>query len=279
MKRYGYSLNRGPGLVHNNRVMNPQQVKHSRIAQGTTQVVDPFVVAKRPTAAAGAPVARKTPDSTQPPASPAYRPPAGPLHVRYMPDVRAPQPTRPNPHPVKAPAVTAVPRPATPHPPVRPVAGDIRPARPVAGPAPAGPEQADKVQTAKAKPASRPWSFEEQETWRDRPGKVALLAIGGLLLGALSLFSLELGQIVLAIYAIVAVWRGWASRQAFAIALGVFGGIVITSLHSSWRPLADNLAVYAFLLLCVGTVLMWLEMRRESRSVRAVSDAAPSRVR
>ncbi len=120
--------------------------------------------------------------------------------------------------------------------------------------------------SANAASDTRRWSFQQQETWRDRPGRTVTLVICGLLFGGLSLFSLELGQIVLAVYAIVALWRRWPSRQTFTVALGMFGGIIVTSLVEAWRPLADNLAVYAFLLLCLGVLQMGLEMRRDNRS-------------
>lgn len=222
------------------------------------QVVDPFVAVQPPAGRAPA-------QPTAPEAGAKYRPPAGPLHVRYMSDVRPARPARPAggvqgvqarpatvaPRQAAAPAAKAVSPPVQPRQHVRAAATEAAPAVPVAKPT--------------AQPSGRPWSFEEQETWRDRPGKVAMLAMAGLLLGGLSLFSLELGEIAVAAYAIVAIWRRWPSRQAFAIALGMFGGTVVTSLVPAWRTLAGNLAVYAFLLLCIGTVLMWLEMRRDAR--------------
>ena len=205
------------------------------------QVVDPFVVAAPRPQRPAVPRAGVKPDPPRAAAPKAggYRPPAGPLHVRYMPDVKPGRPATVAPRPK---AVAATPQPA------------------------AKAQAAAKPQPQVAVPAKRPWSFEERETWRDRPGRTVTLAAGGLLLGGMSLFSVELGQLALAVYAIVAIWKRWPSRQAFAIALGMFGGIIVTSLVAAWQPLADNLAVYAFLLLCVGTILLAFEVRRDAKA-------------
>lgn len=202
----------------------------------------------------------KRPTDIQPPA---YRPPAGPMHARFVNDV-APRRKPAGAAAAKAPAV----RKASGH--FNPDLVRLR----------AGNKKQSKVNDVHIqrepgaggdKPASAPlgarrWSFQQQETWRDHPGRTATLVVCGLLFGGLSLFSLELGQIVLAVYAIVALWRRWPSRQTFTVALGMFGGIIVTSLVEAWRPLADNLAVYAFLLLCLGVLQMGLEMRRDNRS-------------
>lgn len=191
---------------------------------------------------------------------PAYRPPAGPMHARFVNDVAPRRKT--------AGAVTSAKQPA-----VRRQAGHFNPDLVRAQAGKKRPKTSDvriERQTGADGPqAGRRWSFQQQETWRDRPGRTAVLMICGLLFGGLSLFSLELGQIVLAVYALVALWRKWPSRQTFTLALGMFGGIIVTSLVEAMRPLADNLAVYAFLLLCLGVLQMGLEMRRDSRSGQA----------
>lgn len=95
--------------------------------------------------------------------------------------------------------------------------------------------------------------------------KLALLglAMTALLIG-LSLFSLQLGELVLAVYAIIAIWKRLTSRLSFALALATFGGIIVTQLLSPDSGIADNLAVYAFLLLCIGTISLAREVRQGS---------------
>ena len=89
--------------------------------------------------------------------------------------------------------------------------------------------------------------------------------IGGVAIGSLALFSLQVGEVALAVYAILALWKRWPSRQTFILALAMFGGIILTSLLEPFRYIAENLAVYAFLLLCIGTVQLAVEVRRDMR--------------
>ncbi len=96
-------------------------------------------------------------------------------------------------------------------------------------------------------------------------GKLAIVGITlGVIFGSLSLFSLQLGQIVIAIYAIIAVWRRLPSRLTFLLALLMFGGIILTQLFTPDSGISENLAVYAFLLLCVGTLSLAREVRQDS---------------
>jgi hypothetical protein len=100
----------------------------------------------------------------------------------------------------------------------------------------------------------------------------AWAVVGAVVIGGLSLFSQEIGEIALAIYAVVALWRRWPSQQTFALALAMFGGIILSSLLTSFnlpyldniQQISENLAVYAFLLLCIGTVALAREVRHDS---------------
>jgi len=101
------------------------------------------------------------------------------------------------------------------------------------------------------------------------------LAVVGIVMAALltglSLFSLQLGQIVLGIYAVIAIWKKLASRLSFMLALMTFGGIIVTQTLSPDSGIADNLAVYAFLLLCIGTVSLAREVRQGGRQQQAAT--------
>jgi hypothetical protein len=96
---------------------------------------------------------------------------------------------------------------------------------------------------------------------------ISLTLVG--ILVFLSAYSLKLGQLMIAIYAIVAIWRKLSSRLTFILALAMFGGIIIAQVVSPDSGIADNLAVYAFLLLCVGT----FGLAREVRSVKQTNSA------
>lgn len=119
-----------------------------------------------------------------------------------------------------------------------------------------------------AKPAAPPQPAYEHH--KPRPelrkhwnlGKLAIVGITlGVIFGGLSLFSLQLGQIVIGIYAIIAVWRRLPSRLTFLLALLMFGGIILSQLFIPDSGISENLAVYAFLLLCVGTLSLAREVR------------------
>lgn len=86
----------------------------------------------------------------------------------------------------------------------------------------------------------------------------------GLLLAGVAVFSSAAGQLILLVYAILAIWKRWPSQQTFGLALLMFVAIIITSLIEPVRYLADNLAVYAFLLLCIGTISLAREVRQDS---------------
>jgi hypothetical protein len=114
----------------------------------------------------------------------------------------------------------------------------------------------DLVVTTPAKASSK----------RRERSKLAVFGIvGAVLLGGLSLYSLGLGQLLLAFYAVIAIWKRFASQQTFILALAMFGGIIVASAIPVLKPIAENLAVYAFLLLCIGTISLTREVRSDMK--------------
>lgn len=267
------------------------------------------------------------PAAPQPAAKPkaAYTPPAGPLHLQYLPKPPTPPsarkaaqtgPQRPQLATAPAaPATTSAPRPQPkPHgisvdglmpvkrkpapvpklkqaPPVRelirrpaPTAQDMplrkspaaplapkvaaipvsqrQPAKPVVKPA-AGPSAQTAARPTVKQAVKTSFTWDKPDT--DKPVSTPVL-LGGVAVGSLSLFSLQIGELALAVYFVLALWKHWPSRQTFMLALVMFGGIILTSLLEPFRYIAENLAVYAFLLLCIGTVQLAIEVRREMRA-------------
>lgn len=98
-----------------------------------------------------------------------------------------------------------------------------------------------------------------------KEGVSTLWLLAGAAIAGLALFSVMAGQVAIAVYGIVALWRRWPSQQNFALALVMFGGIIIASLVPAFQTVANNLAVYAFLLLCIGTLSLAREVRRDTR--------------
>jgi hypothetical protein len=76
--------------------------------------------------------------------------------------------------------------------------------------------------------------------------------------------SLSVGEIAIGAYGLFAVARGVASRTTFLLALTALGVIIAAlGLQGSDSETGQNFAVYAFLLLVVGTVSLGIEARRE----------------
>ncbi len=200
----------------------------------------------------------------------AYRPPAGPLHLKYQTHQK---------HQVRPAQAVGEP--------VKPVGGHLVSHVPSASlrPAPARPSEQTALPRPSAQQSPKPsvklrqrQSMLEKMKPRMKTSpavaqsgrKISTWAVAGVAaIGGLALFSVEVGQLALLGYAIAAIWRRWPSQQTFALALAMFGGIIITSLLASLmesiRYIAENLAVYAFLLLCIGTASLALEVRRDTR--------------
>jgi hypothetical protein len=83
----------------------------------------------------------------------------------------------------------------------------------------------------------------------------AMLAIGMLLQAAVY------GELLIAVYAIFALVRRVESRTTFMLALISLGCILVMLLLRPNLELMQNFAIYAFLLLLVGTVSLTTETR------------------
>lgn len=80
-------------------------------------------------------------------------------------------------------------------------------------------------------------------------------------------YSVELGQWFVLVYAIVAILRGAASRTTFAVAIFLIVAIVVFQVLDM-ATVAENTAVYAYLLLVFGTLQAMFELFRTGRSKR-----------
>lgn len=135
---------------------------------------------------------------------------------------------------------------------------------------PAGPLHAQYVTKSAHKPVpSAPHRTVPDVSQPQIPAKKnevsTLWVVVGASIAGLALFSVVAGQVALVVYAIVALWRRWPSKQTFILALVMFGGIMLTSILEPLRGVADNLAAYAFLLLCIGALSLAREVRSDSR--------------
>jgi len=70
------------------------------------------------------------------------------------------------------------------------------------------------------------------------------------------------GQIAIFIYAIAAFIWHISSRTTFTMAVMALGLVLFASIRSD-VTLAGTFAIYAFLLLIVGTLTLWREVRSE----------------
>lgn len=84
-----------------------------------------------------------------------------------------------------------------------------------------------------------------------------LAIVLGLAAGAQSI-----GEAAIAVYAVIALSLRFSSRTSFTLALLAFGMIMLLNVLCPASGLASNFAVYAFLLLIVGTLSQALETRQ-----------------
>jgi hypothetical protein len=76
--------------------------------------------------------------------------------------------------------------------------------------------------------------------------------------------SLSVGEAAIGAYGLFAVVRGVASRTTFLLALVMLSVIIAAlGLQGSDSEIGQNFAVYAFLLLAVGTISLGIEARKE----------------
>lgn len=116
----------------------------------------------------------------------------------------------------------------------------------------------------------RPYANPRQsQSWLDKHPRLQhltnrlqlpLVIIGGMIGGVL-VQSLVAGQIILAIYAIVALIFRIDSRTTFVAAFLSVCALVGLIVFKGGTPLATNLAVYSFILLIIGAMTLWRELR------------------
>jgi hypothetical protein len=176
-----------------------------------------------------------------------YHGPAASLHLRYASGVQAATAPQTQLMPTRSRALIP-----------RPMAGDIRRSQ-KARPSPAA------ISTPTPQPSREPNPHVKTKVKTKKEGVSTLWLVIGAAIAGLAMFSVLAGQVAIAVYAIVALWRRWPSQQNFALALVMFGGIILASLVPTFQTVANNLAVYAFLLLCIGALSLAREVRRDAR--------------
>jgi hypothetical protein len=158
------------------------------------------------------------------------------------------------------------PQPRTVMTPKRPVAATQRPtARPQT---PIRPSQPARLARPYAAPIQQPAQPEPLPDARPSFFKRLLIGIGKFLLGigififAFLAQSPAIGQLAIGVYAIAAL--GWriSSRITFTMAVMALGLVILASIRSD-VTLANTFALYVFLLLIVGTLTLWREVRSE----------------
>ena len=75
----------------------------------------------------------------------------------------------------------------------------------------------------------------------------------------------SIGAIAIAIYAVIALVARFGSGTSFALAVLAFFMLMTMEITRPTNNLSANFAVYAFLLLVVGTVSLWVEVRQEAK--------------
>lgn len=94
-----------------------------------------------------------------------------------------------------------------------------------------------------------------------------LLALAGMAAGFL-VQSLLVGQIMLALYALYALWRRVPSRTTFTLGMLTFVATVLFFAVRQNGQQAQNYAIYTFWLVVIGTISMIFEIRRSQRAIR-----------
>lgn len=88
------------------------------------------------------------------------------------------------------------------------------------------------------------------------PLLVLAIVAGGFLIQQ----SAVVGEIAIAVYAIVALKQRIASRLTFILALLAFVGVLLLLIFQANQTLAANFALYSFLLLAVGVLSLVREL-------------------
>jgi hypothetical protein len=143
---------------------------------------------------------------------------------------------------------------------------DIRLKRPVAPPRPVVPAE----EQAFSRPPEKSIAAPKRRTGRVKSVlQAACIIVLATVLGVAANVQ-QIGEIALAVYAIVAFAARFSSRISFTLALLAFGMIIFLEIIRPGSELAANFAVYAFLLLVIGTVSLALEVRQEAKWERHI---------
>ncbi|HSX27937.1 MAG TPA: hypothetical protein VLF60_00625 [Candidatus Saccharimonadales bacterium] len=109
--------------------------------------------------------------------------------------------------------------------------------------------------------------------------QMPLILMGAIFLGTLAQ-TLMVGQVLLAIYAVFAIWKGMASALSFKLGLI---GMVATAMAFVLQngQLANTFAIYTFWLFAIGLVTLFIEIWRESwldkRAIKAARKLAKAK--
>ena len=79
-----------------------------------------------------------------------------------------------------------------------------------------------------------------------------------------SAYSTTIGQWLVLVYGIMAIWQRWGSRQSFGIALFLLITIPLFQLIGQ-AGIAENVAVYVYELLVIGTIQALIELHKTNK--------------
>ncbi len=143
----------------------------------------------------------------------------------------------------------------------------IFPVRRTINPAAARPQSTSPPQPTEQAPILPKKTFEVPVR---RVGRIKLVLQGMVIIVLAVVLGLatstqQIGEIAIGIYAVIALVLRFSSRTTFALALLAFAMIMLLEVVRPTSDLAANFAVYAFLLLVVGTLSLSLEVRQEAK--------------
>ena len=95
----------------------------------------------------------------------------------------------------------------------------------------------------------------------DSRGGFLLFLCAMVILGFLSQFQ-WIGQVLIAAYAVIALWRRVPARRTFMYGLWSLGMVPLAIIVGNW-VIAQNFAAYTFILFAVGVVHMVVDLQRE----------------
>lgn len=103
----------------------------------------------------------------------------------------------------------------------------------------------------------------ESSSFLRRHGSLLLFLLAMALLGFLAQFQ-WIGDILLVVYAVVAIIKRLSARTTFITALLTLGMVPVAIIFANWT-IAQNFAAYSFILLVFGVISTTVELRQEPR--------------